>query len=91
MTMREKIARAIDTERATIERDIPDLNQQQAMARPLADAALRAFAEPDDETVERIARAIAKADRHAYDAPDCYYDPLARAVCQAIADMAAEF
>jgi len=41
---RERVARAIDIARATIERGIPDRNQQQASALALADAAIRALA-----------------------------------------------
>lgn len=64
-----------------------------------ADAALRAFAEPDDEAVERIARTMAFEDHGIHndewfneefisDLGRTNYRITARAVCQAIAGMA---
>lgn len=83
MTMREKIARAIDGACIAYSKSHAGLNLRKwdTPGEVMSDAALRAFAEPDKETLDRIEFALLSQKQGAY------VDEIARAVCQAIASM----
>lgn len=82
MTMREKIARAIDDACIAYSKSHAGLNLRKwdTPGEVMSDAALRAFAEPDDEMVGMIAMACLRKG-------EILTNQEIRAVCQAIASM----